>query len=177
MKNDESFIKQRLSLINLILEGFNPDEQYKELKKKNENINQDIEKLKFIKDNIIKYYGDFYQDIIKRIIDVIKDNQNKKIIDFKGGKIKELIKESDNLKETAEKINKVKDLLLFNVIYEMNSGKNEDKNFNNAFEKLENIGQLIKDNKNNDINELYNYLKFDLISLLMLFYHNLYLPL
>ena len=38
LKNDKSFIIQKLSLINLILEGFNPEEEYLNLKKKNDEI-------------------------------------------------------------------------------------------------------------------------------------------
>ncbi len=157
LKNDESFIKQRLSLINLILYIFNPDEEYIILKNKIKEINDDIEKLKYIKDNIIIYYPVLYEDIIKRSMKIIKDNQNKKIIDYKGGKIKELIKESENLKDLADKINEVKDLLLFNIIYDMNSGKNEEKKFKFACDKLDDIGKLIR--QNTGITELYNEYK------------------
>ena len=157
LKNDESFIKQRLSLINLILYIFNPDEEYIILKNKIKEINDDIEKLKYIKDNIIIYYPVLYEDIIKRSMKIIKDNQNKKIIDYKGGKIKELIKESENLKDLADKINEVKDLLLFNIIYDMNSGKNEEKKFKFACDKLDDIGKLIR--QNTGIIELYNEYK------------------
>ena len=97
LKNDESIVKQRLSLINLILEGFNPDDQYRQLKKKIVEINKDIQKLKYIKDNIKIYHQKSCQDIIKKIIEVINNNQNKKIIEYKGGKIRELIKETDKI--------------------------------------------------------------------------------
>ena len=40
LKNEPSFVKQRLSLIKIILEGFNPEEQYEELKRKNDEINK-----------------------------------------------------------------------------------------------------------------------------------------
>ena len=144
------YIKERLSLLNLIIEGFNPDDKYNELKRKNEDINKDIDKLKDIKDNIIIYYRESKQDIIKKIIDVIKHNQNQKLKDYRGGgKIQDLIKETERYKDTVEKIKKVKNFLLFNVIYDMNSGKDEEKNFDNAFTKLEEIGNLIKTNIDN----------------------------
>ena len=69
MKNEPNFIKQRLSLIKIITVFFNPEEQYKELKRKNDDINKEIEDLKYIKDNIILYFKDSQHDIIKRIID------------------------------------------------------------------------------------------------------------
>jgi len=66
LKNDKSFILQRLKLINLSYEGFNPNEEYYKLTKKNEEINNDINKLKEIKDNLIIYHKDTYQEIIKK---------------------------------------------------------------------------------------------------------------
>ena len=157
LKNEQSFIKQRLQLIKLILEGFKPDEQYNLLKKRNDEINEDINKLKYIKDNIIIYFKDYYQDIIKRIIEVLKTNQNKKIVEYKGGRIGELIKETGGLKELADKINKVKNFLLFNVIYDMNYNKDETKYFENAYEILDKIGDCLKNNA--DIVELNNNYK------------------
>jgi len=154
LKNEPSFIIQRLSLIKLVLEGFNPDEQYAQLKKRNDDINKDINELKYIKDNIIIYHKDFYQDIIKRIIEVIKNNQNKKIIEYKGGRIGDLIKETEGLKELADKINEVKNLLLFNVIYDMKLGKDENKNFDSAYAKLQQIKEYLQ--SNTDIIELNN---------------------
>lgn len=48
------------------------------------------------------------------------------------------------MKDLANKVNKVKYFLLFNIIYEMNSGLNENKKFDNAYEELEKIGELLK---------------------------------
>ena len=43
LKNEPSFVKQRLNLIKIILEGFNPEDQYEELKRKNDEINKKID--------------------------------------------------------------------------------------------------------------------------------------
>ena len=55
-----------------------------------------------------------------------------KIMIYKGGEIKEVIKECYNLTEIANKINRVKVLLWFDVIYDINLMKNEEDNFNNS---------------------------------------------
>ena len=157
LKNEPSFVKQRLSLMKIILEGFNPEEQYDELKRKNDEINKEIEELKNFKDNIILYFKESQQDIIKSIIEVLKNNKNKRIIEYYGGRIRSLIKETKDLKDTADKINKVKDFLLFNVIYDNNTGKNENQNFESSYETLEQIGEYLKDKI--DINELNNKYK------------------
>ena len=155
LKIDESLVIQRLKLIKLVLPGFNPEEKYEELKAKNEKINQEIEKLKYIKDNIIIYHKEFYQKTIRKLIDIIKNNQNKKLSDYREGIIKELIQEIEknddekgNLKDLADRVNKVKNFLLFNIIYEMNAGKEENISFESAYEQLEKIGDLLKNKPN-----------------------------
>ena len=139
LKNGSILVKKRLSLIKLILEGFNPEEEYVRLKRINSDINENINKLEYIKDDIILFYKDYYREIINRIIEVIKNNQNEKIKEFKEGRIRELILEAGCLMPVVETINKVKNFLLFNAIYELNSGKDEYENFNNAYKILQQI--------------------------------------
>jgi hypothetical protein len=67
LKVNESLIHKRFSLIKLILEGFNPEKEYNTLKKKFEKINEDIKNFEFILDNIIMYFNETYQDILKKI--------------------------------------------------------------------------------------------------------------
>jgi len=60
------------------------------------------------------------------------------------------------LNDLARKVNKVKNFLLFNILYEMKSGKDENKNFENAYDKLEEIGQKLKSKTNIiELNNLY----------------------
>jgi len=151
----ESIIRKRLSLLNIIYDNFNSKEEYEKLKRINEEINKDINKLIDIKDNIIIYHKETYKEQIKKLIDIIKDNQNKKITDYKQGKIKDFIKELNELETTVNNVKNVKNNLLFNVIYEdLNVGKNEGVNFEKAYIKLGAIGELLK--KNTNIGELYN---------------------
>ena len=167
LKNDENLVKQRLELIQIVVPSYNQNEKYSQLKTTNENINKDINYLKDIKDNIILYYKECYQDIIQRITDVVKTNQNRKIMDYKkGGIIGDLIKETEELSQISSKIKEVKNFLLFNAIYENNPRKDERKKFNESYEILKKIGDCLKDkNKNNDIiisdlnNEYKDYFK------------------
>ena len=72
------------------------------------------------------------------------------------GKIKDFIKELERLEDIVNKVKNIKNNLLFNVIYEdMNIGKNEGVNFDKAYKKLEDIGELLKE-KDTDIDKLYN---------------------
>ena len=98
MKNQEPIIKQRLSLINRIIEAFNPEQIYTDLKNTNDKINKDIEKLHKVKDNIIIYLKESNKQIIDEITEVIKNNKNKKIKEYKGGRISDLIQRIEKVK-------------------------------------------------------------------------------
>ena len=155
LKIEESIIKQRLSLLGIILGNYNSNDAYIDLKETYKKINEDIDKLIDIKDNIIIYHRETYKKEIEKLIELIKENQNKKINEYKSGKIKEFIRELEKLGGTIEKVKNVKNNLLFNVIYEyMNLGKNEGEHFDNAVEKLDNIGKELK--KNSGITEIYS---------------------
>ena len=153
MKNDESFIIQRLSLIKLIFGDYNPDNQYEELKRRSKSIDEDLKNLRFIKDNIILYFQVNYKEIIKKLSDIIQDNQNKKLNDYNGEKINKIKMEVKNLERRANEIENIKDFLLFNIIYEMNSENNEEKKFEFALKELQSFGDLLK--SKSGINELY----------------------
>jgi len=154
LKLEEFIIKQRLSLISIYYEAYNYNDEYYKLKETNKKINEDINILIDIKDNIIIYHRETYKDIIKKLIDLIK-YQNKKINEYKRGKIKDFIRDLEGLSEIIEQVKKVKNNLLFNVIYEnMNLDRSEDENFDNAIEKLYNFGKELQ--KNIGITEIYN---------------------
>ena len=170
-ENLESFLSfgkltiiQRLSLLNLIFEEINPEKEYQKLLQEDQKINKDIGQLKNIKDNIIIYHKEIYKDIIKKLIEIIKENKNIKIKDYKKKEIYDFIIKLKYLEETVEEVKNVKDFLLFNVIYEnMNLGKDEESHFNEALNKLNDIERYLKSTTN--INELYNNYKdiFDII--------------
>ena len=149
---EDSIIKKRLNLLGLIFENYNSNDEYYRLKKINKKINQDINKLIDFKNNIMIYHRETYKDKIDEIMKLIKDSQFKKIKDYNIGKLKEIIK---GIEEINNIIDKVKNNLLFNVIYEnMNLGNNEEEHFNNAVEKLDNIGKELKNNT--DFDKIYS---------------------
>lgn len=122
------------------------------LKNKNIEINNGIKKLQYIRDNIIIYHKNGYEDIIKKLENIFKA-YSKLNIEENIRKLNELMKECEKLEMLVDKINKVKNFLLFRVIFEMGTKINEVSNFNYACDKLEEIGRQLKENK--DINQLY----------------------
>ena len=151
LNNDD--IEKRLSLINLIYENYKPGEVLSNLKEKIKNINKNMEILKVTKDNIMLYYKEREKDLIKELIKIIKDSENQKINEYnEGGRLYELIKKCNGLEKKIKEIEEVKGFLLFNIIYEMNSGANEETNFINTKKELNDIGKLINEK---NIDELY----------------------
>ena len=66
--------------------------------------------------------------------------------DRKNWFTKNIIKANAKLEEKANEINKLKNFLLFNIIYEMNATKDEDYSFNLAVKKLDDIGNILTEN-------------------------------
>ena len=159
LKNDESIIKKRLSLFNIILDLYTPNENFINLKKINDEINSLVKKLKYIKDNIEIYFKESFKDIINRIFTYIKNYKNMKIKEQKH--VYEIYRIIEELEDLPERIEEVKNFMLFNVIYEINSNEDERLNFDMAYQKLDDIRYLLK----YDIVELYEKNKeiFDII--------------
>ena len=141
----DSLLNRRLNLIKLILEGFNPETKYNELKKQYDKINGEIKKLEKTKENIIIYFNKTYQEFLQNLIEVINNNKNKEIKEYKEGGIKALLDECDKLEEKTQKISRIKNFLLFNTIYEMNSTGDENNSYNKAIKILDDeIGNSLK---------------------------------
>ena len=158
LKNDRNLVERRLELINITVPSLRAKDKYDELKKYNDEMNIRIKELKDIKDNIIIYYKESYQETIKNIKKLIDTNQNTKIEHFKkGGKFGEIKEnEIDNLKNITKKIKEVKDLILFNVLYDLNTKRDEDSKFSESYEKLKKIKISLK-----ELNDLKDYDNID----------------
>ena len=154
LKNDKTIIIKRLSLFKIILESFNPIDFYNGLKTTYEEINKKIKQLKYIKYNIKIYHSRCFSDIIEKIKYIIIESQKMNMQQFiHDEKIKKLIDECRNVIPIVDLVQKIKNFLLFNVIYEMNSEKDERKKFEKSNEILNDIGLLFM--KNIELNEIY----------------------
>ena len=148
LKNGEEFVIKRLELITILIEDFDCQETYQNLKRRNKDISNKIEKLKDILNNIILYFKDYYKEIIDVLGKTIKQNQEMKIKDIegrKGTKINDILKqvETPEFIELIENIKKVKNFLLFNTIYEMIQDSDENNKFKISIEKLGEIGEFL----------------------------------
>ena len=152
LNNDESIINQRLSLIKIITMEFPYQGKFNRLKDIYQIIKDELDKIIYIRDNIELYFSGIYQNIIKEIGNIIETIQNQKIIAYNRESTHELFKKIFYLKTLVDEIYKVKDFLLFKIIYEMNQAKDEMVRFETSLNKLKEIGDFLK--KNNNFNEI-----------------------
>ena len=146
LENDDykQIIIDRFSLINLVNQQINPSSEYDSLKDKIKKINSNIKILIRAKNNLILYFRESQKSLLNELIEIIKENENKQIGQYRQGNIGMLIDKCQSLEGDIKKIEDIKDFLLFNIIYEMtNAGDDDKKIFTKAEEKLENIRSLI----------------------------------
>ena len=154
LKNEKDEIIKRLGLIKLILKDFEPKKKYIKLKIQIEKIQININEFISIKNCLSKFHNNKYQDEIRNISNIINDlKENTLRYFFEIEKKKELIHDFNKLNEIAEQVKKVKDFMLFKILYDEEYGNDQEKRFNQAFKKLEDIKVLF--NKKANIQEIY----------------------
>ena len=84
-----------------------------------------------------------------KIVSIINDIETKPIREFKNQEMKESIERLMHLKDISDEINKVKDFLLFNEIYENTQGKEKAERFNDGLNRLREIKSLFEKNSSN----------------------------
>ena len=150
-ENNEEVIIQKLGLIKLILENYDPVKKYEELKKIMREIDEKIEDLYYIKNNLIIFHNKIYGKEIMYLTIIIMDIENKQIKEFKTQKMREDIDNLMKLKPLCDEICKVKDFLLFKKIYENSQGRDQIERFDHAERKLYEIKYLFKESLNIEI--------------------------
>ena len=151
--NKKEVVIKRLGLIKFLMQDFNPGEQYSKLKKIIEDIKIDIAELTYIKNALTVFHRVTYKKEIKDIINIIRRLEDGKIKDYNNQEIKGPIGTLKKQKIIAEKVNSVKDFLLFKVIYETSHGNDQEKRFQEAVTNLERIKELF--DKNTKANKIY----------------------
>ena len=152
LENKKDVVKRRLSLIKIILNDYEPEQIFEDLKKKVKCINEDIEILNEIKKYLIIFHQNKHRNDINKMTEIIKDLEEGKIKEYEKQKYKEDIQNLKKLKIYAEQIKKVKDLLLFDVLFNETKGKDQCSRFETALKQLDNFKNLFKEKK--DLNQI-----------------------
>ena len=150
-EEEKKVIIQKLGLIKLVLENYDPIKKYGDLKKIILDENEKIKDLNFIKNSLIIFHRKLYGKQIKELTNIIENIESKPIKEFKTQKMKEDIETLLKLKVISEEIKKVKDLLLFKKIFEKSKGSDQEERFKDAKAQLDKIKNLFQKESNIEI--------------------------
>ena len=167
LKNEKEVVIERLELIRMNIENFNPFEAYDKIKKKFQDIDDDIKVLTFMKNSLSIFHRQKYKKEIKEIIDIISRLENDAIKNY-NNEVREKIQYFNSLKNICEMVSKVKDFILFKVIYDETLGKDEEDRFNKGVDKLNEI-KILFDKRYYTIEGIYERNKkiFDKVKILL----------
>ena len=93
MNKDEEdyYVKEKLELLTLILSNYNPTKKYIEYIMIIKEINQKLESLRFIKDSLMIFHRNKYNEIIKQITNILDEIENSPVLKFKTEDTKKAI--------------------------------------------------------------------------------------
>jgi len=159
---DDEYVKDKLELLTLIIANYDPTTKYAEYKANITKINEKVESLKFIKDSLMIFHRNKYNEDIKKITNILDDIENSPIMKFKAEDTRKAIEYLEKRKPLCDEIKKVKDFLLFKKIFENAQGIDQAERFEDATKKLGELKELFKNNSKN-IEVIFNNEKFFII--------------
>ena len=135
MKKNKIII-QKLGLIKLTLEKYDPVDVFNRLEKIIIDLKEKVEKLNFIKESLLIFFRNQHRDDISRITNIIIDIETKNICELKNEEMDKSIDELLKLQTKCDTINKVKDFLLFKELFKISQGTDQGEIFEEAIKKL-----------------------------------------
>ena len=133
----EEDILNRLNLLKIVNKAFNPKEKYVYIKLKLEDINKKIEKLKYISKSLRIYHDKIKASEISNIEEIVKIYEKGTISEYESKNIETYLLEL----ELVNRINDVGNKKIFIYFYNDCKEVEQDKRFENAYNKLKNFIQ------------------------------------
>ena len=115
-------------------ENVDVEELFERLKNDYDKIINKLEDLKYISNNLEKYYSKFYEKQINDINSIVETIDSGTYEDYENKKTS--LANLLDKKEEADKINKVKNLNSCGILYRNTKRSNQDEHFKNALKKL-----------------------------------------
>ena len=143
-EENDNYSINKLDLITLILDKYDPKQKYYEYKTKISLINEKVNKLKFIKEHLMIFHRNLYHEDINKITKILDDIEKIKIKDFNAEKTTKEIEHLSGHEDLCKEIQKVKDFLLFKKIFENAQGKDQADRFTDANDKLKYLKLFFK---------------------------------
>ena len=149
-KNEKNrIIIQKLGLIKLTLEKYDPVYVFNRLEKIIIDLKEKVEKLNFIKESLLIFFRNQHRDDISRITNIINDIETKNICELKNEEMDKSIDKLLKLQTKCDTINKVKDFLLFKELFKISQGTDQGEIFEEAIKKLNELKKSFEENSSN----------------------------
>jgi len=146
----DEYAKEKLGLISLILEDYVAEKRYFEYKNIIDKINKTVDELIKTKDSLMIFHRNTYIEEIKNISKILEKIEKSNISNFKNNETNKLVEVLKNKhKDLIIQIDKVRDFLLFQKIFEDTKGINQEDRFSKAYFKLEELKGKFKENPKN----------------------------
>ena len=146
----DEYAKEKLGLISLILEDYVAEKRYFEYKNIIDKINKTVDELIKTKDSLMIFHRNTYIEEIRNISKILEKIEKSNISNFKNNETNKLVEVLKNKhKDLIIQIDKVRDFLLFQKIFEDTKGINQEDRFNKAYFKLEELKGKFKENPKN----------------------------
>ena len=164
-KNKDKLI-EKLSLINIIIISYDPEDKYMALNEQVTKMNEAIERLNKIKDSLCIFHRNKYKDLISEITITINDIETNSIGNFNSQTMQNNIKKLQSKDELCKEVNKVRELSIFKNIFDNLPG-DQERRFKSAKEQLNKITKLFTSGKSieeiyNNNNKIFNQIKDEL---------------
>ena len=145
--NKKSEIVKKLGLIKIVLDEYNAEQIYENLTERINKMNEIINRLNFIKKSISIFHKVKFKEQIDQIGKIIKDIEDKPIDEFDSQKMRDSINDFEkNFGGLAKRIDDVKNLLIFKIIFGGTKG-DEEKRFIKGENILNGIRDLFKNHQ------------------------------
>ena len=146
----DEYAKEKLGLISLILEDYVAEKRYFEYKNIIDKINKTVDELIKTKDSLMIFHRNTYIEEIRNISKILEKIEKSNISNFKNNETNKLVEVLKNKhKDLIIQIDKVRDFLLFQKIFEDTKGINQEDRFSKAYFKLEELKGKFKENPKN----------------------------
>ena len=152
------YVRDKLELITLVIANYDPITKYSQYVSSIDKINESVEKLEFIKESLMVFHRNKFNDEIKNIVKVLEEIENSSIQKFNSEETRKAIEGLLTLNSLCELITIVKDFLLFKKIFENAQGSDQAERFDDARNKLQELKE--KFGTNLKIETIFNDEKF-----------------
>ena len=137
-------ILKKLGLIKIVISDYNPREIYDKLNEKVKKMNDTINELNGIKKSLSIFHQNRFRKEINDIADIIDKIETRPMNEFDSEDMRNNINRIEEKKGLSQEIDKVKNILIFKILFKNSKGADQEVRFSKAKTELDRIKHLFK---------------------------------